>query len=85
MLQLHQGVIRQFCWGHASKDVSKGSASMPQRPVLAVSPPAPPRSRRQVWTLVPWDPTAVFILARKHQQVYQELQVRRWSERSLAG
>lgn len=56
-----------------------------QRPVLAVSPPAPPGSRRQVWTLVPWDPTAVFILARKHQQVYQELQVRRWSERSLAG
>ncbi len=34
------------------------------------------RSRRQLWTLVPWDPTAPFILARKHQQVYQELQVR---------
>lgn len=33
------------------------------------------RSRRQVWTLVPWDPAAPFLLARKHSQVYQELQV----------
>lgn len=32
-------------------------------------------SRRQLWTLVPWDPAAPFLLAKKHQKVYQELQV----------
>jgi len=31
-------------------------------------------SRRKVWTLVPWDPSALFFLYRKHQEIYQELQ-----------
>jgi hypothetical protein len=31
-------------------------------------------SRRKVWTLVPWDPSALFFLYKKHQEIYQELQ-----------
>ncbi|KAL4425884.1 hypothetical protein ABPG75_009900 [Micractinium tetrahymenae] len=31
-------------------------------------------SRRQVWTIVPWDPAAIFLLYQKHQKVYEELQ-----------
>jgi hypothetical protein len=38
-------------------------------------PPAPLRSRRPAWTLVPWDPTALPLLYKKHQEVYSELQV----------
>jgi hypothetical protein len=31
-------------------------------------------SRRNVWTLVPWDPSALFFLYKKHQEIYQQLQ-----------
>ncbi|KAG7675249.1 hypothetical protein Ndes2437A_g00453 [Nannochloris sp. 'desiccata'] len=31
-------------------------------------------SRRKVWTLVPWDPSALFFLYKKHQEIYQLLQ-----------
>lgn len=49
----------------------------------ACSPSLCPRpcSRRQLWTLVPWDPAAVFLLARKHQRVYQELQAQAQARR----
>ena len=41
-----------------------------------VHPPLPPACRRRpIWTLLPWDPAALFLLYQKHQRVYQELQV----------
>lgn len=38
-------------------------------------------SRRQLWALVPWDPAAPFVLYRKHQQVYAQLQEQAYDRR----
>ena len=38
-------------------------------------------SRRQLWALVPWDPAAPFVLYRKHQQVYAQLQEQAFQRR----
>jgi hypothetical protein len=38
--------------------------------------PCTPCSRRPAWQLVPWDPAALYVLYRRHQQVYEELVVR---------
>jgi hypothetical protein len=31
-------------------------------------------SRRQIWTLFPWDPSALYFLAAKHRDIYKKLQ-----------
>ena len=53
----------------------------PTQPALHTPPPHPPNpsppthppSRRKLWSLVPWDPSALYLLYRSHQAVYRSL------------
>ena len=38
----------------------------------------------QLWTIVPWDPAALFILYKAHQEAYRQLQAQAASRRLFA-
>ena len=42
-------------------------------------------SRRRVWTLVPWDPAALFVLYRRHREIYQQLQTQAYQRQIFSG
>lgn len=57
-------------------------APLPAQPLHQnlYAPDAPPCrlarfQRHKVWSIIPWDPAALLVLYRKHQEVYQTLQV----------
>lgn len=41
--------------------------------------------RRRLWSIIPWDPSALLVLYRKHQQVYTELQAQAYERRLFAA
>jgi len=42
-------------------------------------------SRRKVWTLLPWDPSAPFALFKAHQETYRQLQIQAKERRLLSA
>lgn len=42
-------------------------------------------SRRKLWNLVPWDPTAVFVVLKTHQEVYKELQTQAYKRQIFSA